>query len=119
MDIIDETFIAVSPIRLAPIVKDPRNHSVWWPHLVTRLVCDRGAKGAQWEVTGQITGSLEIWLEPFWEGAVLHHYVRGVAHPEAPAGVSARHVARWKPAVTRLKDLLEDRAPSDDPAGGR
>lgn len=119
MDIIDETFIAAAPTRLAPIVKDPRNHAIWWPHLGLRLVRDRGAKGAQWEVSGQISGSLEIWLEPFWQGAVLHHYLRGVATPGAPPRLASRHVARWKPAVTTLKDVLEGRAPSGGSTAGR
>lgn len=111
VDIIDETYIGCSPLRVAEIVKDPHNHANWWPHLTMTMTRQRWAKGAEWVVTGQIDGTLEIWLEPYWEGVILHHYLRGVAGRDAPRDVSARHVQRWKRAVTRLKDLLEEAEP--------
>ena len=53
---------------------------------------------------------MEIWVEPYWQGAIVHHYVRGVRGAGAPADVGLRHVLRWKAAVSRLKDVAEQRA---------
>ena len=63
---------------------DPRNHATWWPHLTVTVTRDRGVKGQRWAVDGQIVGSMEIWVEPFWQGAIVHHYVRGVRGVEEP-----------------------------------
>ncbi|HYO85189.1 MAG TPA: hypothetical protein VES01_01830 [Dermatophilaceae bacterium] len=107
IDIIDDTFVAAPPTVLAPLLHHPANQLTWWPHLRLELIRERGVKGAEWVVQGQIEGTMEIWLEPFWEGAVVHHYVRGLTTPGAPPDEGRRHVRRWKQAVTRLKDLLE------------
>ena len=107
VNIIDETFIDAPPRLLAAVVADRRNHASWWPHLRLELALDRGDRGQRWRVTGQITGSMEIWVEPFWEGAIVHHYVRGTAAAGAPRDVAVRHTCRWKRSVTRLKDQME------------
>jgi len=52
---------------------------------------------------------MEIWVEPYWQGSIVHHYVRGVRGVDAPADVRLRHVLRWKAAVSRLKDVAERR----------
>jgi hypothetical protein len=50
---------------------------------------------------------MEVWIEPFWDGAIVHHYVRGERGPGAPPDVAVRHQLRWKRAVHALKDRLE------------
>ena len=78
MDIADDAFIEASPARVAAAVADPRNHAIWWPHLTLTRVRDRGVKGQRWVVDGQIVGSMEIWVEPYRDGTIVHHYVRGL-----------------------------------------
>ncbi len=107
VDIIDETFIRVSP----DVVRATLDDEVWaaraWPHLSRRVSRDRGVKGVRWEVTGQVVGEMEIWLEPFRDGVVVHHYVRGTRGPHTRRDVATRHTLRWKRAVHGLKDRLE------------
>ncbi len=112
VDIVDETFVAVPPVVLAAVIADPRNQHNWWPHLTLTTLRDRGALGCEWLIDGQLTGTMEIWLEPFWGGAILHHYVRARPGPGAPRGIAARHRLRWKAAMMRLKDLMESRESS-------
>ena len=78
-----------------------------WPHLRLHVERDRGVKGVRWVVTGQVDGEMEVWIEPWWDGAVVHHYLRGTTGPRAPRDVAARHTLRWKLAVHALKDSLE------------
>jgi hypothetical protein len=107
IDIVDETFIRAAPQE----VRDSLDDEVWtaqiWPHLTRVVARDRGVKGVRWSITGQVVGEMEVWLEPFREGVVVHHYVRGTRGPRAPRDVATRHTLRWKRAVHALKDRLE------------
>lgn len=105
--IVDDTWIDAPPAEVANVVADPRNFSIWWPHLRPSARLDRGVKGQRWEVEGQVVGTLGVWLEPFWEGTILHHYVRGARGAGAPRDVRIRHTLRWKRSVLALKDTLE------------
>ena len=108
VDIVDETYIRAAPSTIRRRLDD----AVWaagvWPHLERTLARDRGVKGVRWTITGQVVGEMEVWIEPYWDGAVVHHYVRGVRGSQAPRDVATRHTLRWKRAVHALKDLLED-----------
>ena len=77
IDIVDETFIRAAP----QVVRDSLDDQAWtdqiWPHLSRAVTRDRGVKGVRWSVTGQVVGEMEVWLEPFRDGVVVHHYVRG------------------------------------------
>jgi hypothetical protein len=112
IDIVDETFIRAS----AEVVRASLDDGAWvlqvWPHLATTVTRDRGLKGVRWSVTGQVVGEMEVWLEPFRDGVVVHHYVRGHRGPRAPRDVATRHTLRWKRAVHLLKDRLEGGASS-------
>ena len=107
IDIVDETFIRAAP----QVVRDSLDDEGWtaqiWPHLTRAVTRDRGVKGVRWSVTGQVVGEMEVWLEPFRDGVVVHHYVRGTRGPRAPRDVATRHTLRWKRAVHELKDRLE------------
>jgi carbon monoxide dehydrogenase subunit G len=109
VDIADDAYIQAPPAQVAAAVADPRNHAVWWPHLTLTGLLDRGVKGQRWLVDGQIVGSMEIWVEPYRDGTIVHHYVRGLRDAAAPRDVGLRHVLRWKAAVVRLTDTLERR----------
>jgi hypothetical protein len=126
VDLVDETFVVTQPEVLAGMVADPAYWAEWWPDLQLVVFMDRGPAGQRWSMTGALVGSLEIWIEPFADGCILHHYLRGEPSedgrtaqpwPDTPAGwrAAARERARraqaWKRSVWRLKYELEgDRA---------
>jgi hypothetical protein len=89
IQVADETFIAASPKRVGEAVGEPARWRRWWPDLQLRVIEDRGEQGVRWSVTGPLTGSMEIWLEPVMDGVLLHYFL----HAE-PSGVSAHELAR-------------------------
>ncbi len=110
VDIVDDTYIRADPAAIRAQLDDEAWAGRVWPHLERTVARDRGAKGVRWTVTGQVVGEMEVWIEPFWDGAVVHHYVRGVRGPRGPRDVAVRHTLRWKRAVHGLKDLLEGKS---------
>jgi hypothetical protein len=125
VDLVDDTFVACAPATVAEAVADPARWSVWWPDLRVTTTRDRGDKGRQWAVQGALVGTAEVWLEPWWDGVVLHFYLR--AHPESRLGPDAsdpRRAARlrqsraqlWKRQVHRLKDELEHGRRAGEPS---
>lgn len=132
VDLVDETFIAADPASIAAVVADRDRWAQWWPDLRLTIFMDRGSKGIRWSVAGDFVGSAEIWIEPCFNGAVVHYYLRldqaprvidvtptarrspGGARQRSPR-LSDRHAARlrgeraksWKRIVWSLKDELE------------
>jgi hypothetical protein len=114
LDLIDETFVVADPAVVAAVVRDPRRWEQWWPDLRLGVFQDRGDAGIRWNVRGALTGSMEVWLEPFGDGVLVHHYVR--CDPYGRDRISPRERRRRQRATKRLfwalKDELEgDRAP--------
>jgi hypothetical protein len=123
VDLIDESFIVAAPSELAAVVHDPQRWGAWWPGLQLTVFMDRGEQGVRWSVTGDLVGSAEIWLEPFGDGVVVHHYLRADptrrgSRTEAVEGdpaklarladrIRRRHALAWKRSVNALKDELE------------
>ncbi|RFZ53110.1 hypothetical protein MSS2_03106 [Mycobacterium marinum] len=91
IQIADETYIAADGARVGAAVADRSNWSRWWPDLWLQVTEDRADKGIRWAVTGALTGTMEIWLEPSLDGVVLHYFL----HAE-PTGVTAWELARMK-----------------------
>jgi hypothetical protein len=89
VQIADETFVAADPARVGAAVGDPSNWRRWWPDLRLQVIEDRGPLGVRWTVTGPITGTMEIWLEPMLDGVLLHYLL----HAE-PSGVAAWQLAK-------------------------
>ncbi len=106
VDVIDETFIDAPPAVLAEVFTDPRNIATAWPHVTARIRVARGVEGAMWTVAGVLDGEFEVWIEPWWDGAIVHHYVRATT-TQRPRAVELAHVRRWKRFVTAVKDALE------------
>lgn len=133
MDLVDETFIVAPPAVLARIVADPQYHRRWWPDLQLSVFMDRGLLGQRWSVTGALVGSAEIWLEPYADGCIVHHYLRAdpapdgrtaSPFPDTPAGwrkaarARAARATAWKRHVWALKAELESgRAAGEWPSG--
>lgn len=124
VDLVDETFLAVPPQTLAPLVADSQRWRQWWPDLELTVFMDRGVAGQRWSITGALVGSAEIWLEPMLDGTCLHYYLRGtptadgdprtgVELPDTPSGwrradrLRRARALRWKQQVWALKDELE------------
>ncbi|MEI2641149.1 MAG: polyketide cyclase / dehydrase and lipid transport [Candidatus Nanopelagicales bacterium] len=132
VDLVDETFIVASPEVLAGIITDSAYHRRWWPDLDLTVFMDRGLLGQRWSITGGLVGSLEIWLEPFADGCIVHHYLRAEPSndgrtpgplPDTPAGwrkaakLRAARATAWKTSVWELKAQLEQgRAAGNPPA---
>jgi hypothetical protein len=127
VDLVDETFVVVSPTILAGIVADPQTWRRWWPDLSLTVFMDRGLAGHRWSITGALVGSLEIWIEPFADGCIVHHYLRAERSrdgltadpwPDTPSGWRAAAKERatrakaWKLSVWELKRRLEGDRPS-------
>ncbi|MDQ1749517.1 MAG: hypothetical protein QOE71_573 [Pseudonocardiales bacterium] len=111
--LIDETWIVCPPDIVSAAVADRRNWQRWWPTLRLSVTRDRGLKGIQWAASGELTGTVEIWLEPLRSGVVLHHFLRLDLAGEAD--LSRRRTSRiqqefaWhaKRVFWQLKDDLE------------
>jgi hypothetical protein len=89
IQIADQTFVATDGARVGAALADPSSWRRWWPDLRLRVVEDRAEKGIRWAVTGALTGTMEIWLEPSLDGVVLHFFL----HAE-PTGVAAWQLAK-------------------------
>ncbi|MGZ4625963.1 MAG: polyketide cyclase / dehydrase and lipid transport [Kineosporiaceae bacterium] len=108
LDIVDDTFIVADPAEVAAVVAEPASWRRWWPDLEPVVTRDRGVKGVQWAVGGAAVGSMEIWLEPYGDGVILHYYLRAdLVGPGRPGRERERRRVTWKRQVHALKDRLE------------
>ena len=57
VDLVDETFVVVSPHTVAAVVGDPQRWRTWWPGLQLSVFMDRADEGIRWTVTGELVGS--------------------------------------------------------------
>jgi hypothetical protein len=89
IQIADETFVAADPADVGRAVADRTSWQRWWPDLRLQVIEDRGAQGHRWTITGALTGTMEIWLQPVLDGVVLHYFL----HAE-PSGVAAWQLAK-------------------------
>jgi hypothetical protein len=99
IQVADEMFIAADGVRVGAAIADRANWRRWWPDLRLQVVEDRAEKGIRWAVTGALTGTMEIWLEPTLDGVLLHYFL----HAE-PSGVAA-----WQLAKMNLAKLTHRR----------
>jgi hypothetical protein len=130
IDLIEETFVAASPALVAEAVRDPAVTRALWPDLELSVFMDRGDDGLRWSATGALTGSCEIWLEPYGDGVVAHTYLRtdltAPGAPATPVTVSWRAAAQEiqrrarhaKKVWWQLKDAVEGGRRPGEPATG-
>jgi hypothetical protein len=112
-DLVDETFVVAAVGDVAAAVQDSARWPEWWPDLRLSVFQDRGEHGIRWNLAGALAGSMEIWLEPFGDGVIVHYYLR--ADPPPGRSFSARAAQREhrrrarqaKRLFWRLKDELE------------
>lgn len=121
VDLIEESFVVAEPARVAAALRDPVRWRAWWPDLSLRVFQDRAEQGIRWNISGALVGSMEVWLERFGDGVIVHHYLR--ADPPdgrvLPARAAAREVRRRALHAKRLfwafKDEMEGRRQPGDP----
>ena len=89
IQVADETFVCADPSEVGRAVADGARWQRWCPDLRLVVIEDRGPAGQRWTVTGALTGTMEIWLEPCMDGVILHYFL----HAE-PAGAAAWELAR-------------------------
>jgi len=89
IQVADEMFVAADPAVVGAAVADPASWRRWWPDLHLDVVEDRGPAGIRWTLTGPLTGTMEIWLEPVLDGVVLHYFLHG-----EPSGAAAWEIAK-------------------------
>jgi hypothetical protein len=130
IDLIEETYLAVTPARVAAAIREPAFTDALWPDLRLAVFMDRGDAGVRWTATGALVGSCEIWLEPHGDGVIAHTYLRTdatapgngtepVALPPRAALRELRARARHAKRVWwRLKDALEGGRAAGEPAVG-
>jgi len=98
IQIADETFVSADPVEVGMAVGDPASWRRWWPDLNLTVVEDRGEVGHRWTVTGSLTGTMEVWLQPVLDGAILHYFL----HAE-PSGAAAHQLAKMNLAKMNHK----------------
>lgn len=99
IQIADQTYVAAAAAQVGAAVADQSSWRRWWPDLRLQIVEERGEKGIRWAVTGALTGTMEIWLEPSLDGVVLHYFL----HAE-PTGVAAWQLAKLNlPKMTHTR----------------
>jgi hypothetical protein len=114
-DLIEETFVVADPAAVAAVVRDPDRWTRWWPDLRLGVFQDRGDAGVRWNVRGALTGSMEVWLEPYGDGVLVHHYVRCDATDGRT--ITARERKRRQRHAKRVFWALKDELEGDRRAG--
>ncbi|MEV4236314.1 MULTISPECIES: polyketide cyclase / dehydrase and lipid transport [unclassified Nocardia] len=109
IQVADQTFVAAPGAAVAEILSGENNWRRWWPDLTLGVREDRADKGIRWSITGALTGTMEVWLEPALDGVILHYFLH--AEPKAPtrdlaAANRARRVA-GKDMSFEIKARLE------------
>jgi hypothetical protein len=114
VDIHDETFVAVRAPALRARIVEAGLLGRWFPGLRTRVFMDRGDKGVRWSVSGELDGSLEVWLENVPRGTLVHWFVRADPPSMGEARrIRDRYVDTFNAGMFALKDSAEA-----TPAGG-
>lgn len=111
VDIHDETFVAADASALRARIVEAGLVDRWFPELSTRVFMDRGDKGVRWSVSGELDGSLEVWLEDVPRGTLVHWFVRADPSSGREARrIRDRYVDTLNAGMFALKDSAEESA---------
>lgn len=133
IDLVDETYIAVAAGTVAAIVHDSSRWGEWFPDMHLVVFMDRNEKGIRWSASGKYVGSVELWVEEFGDGTILHHYLRidptvpgsDTEPQQVPDTLAGRRkndrerqarAHHWKRISWVLKDELEAGRKAGEPA---
>ncbi len=121
IQVADETFIAATPATVGSAVGDRASWRRWFPDLNLEVVDDRAERGMRWKVTGPLTGTMEIWLEPVLDGAVLHYFLHAEPTGVQPEKLGRRDLAgmiyRRRVAGKRMAFEVKNRLEAGRPVG--
>ncbi len=92
LDLVDEHFIAADRGAVRRLLCDEARWRGWFPDLTLTAYDDRGLEGVRWRVTGALTGTAEVWVEKYGDGAVVHVFLR--ADPTRPGRWRLRAAGR-------------------------
>ncbi|MQY21323.1 polyketide cyclase / dehydrase and lipid transport [Nocardia macrotermitis] len=118
IQVADQTFVAAPGSAVGEILADRGHWRRWWPDLTLEVREDRADKGIRWTVSGALTGTMEVWLEPSLDGVILHYFL----HAEPATGTDlvaanrARRVAGKKMSFEIKARLEAGRAAGERPA---
>lgn len=119
IQVADQTFVAAPGSAVGEVLADRARWRRWWPDLDLEVREDRADKGIRWTVSGALTGTMEVWLEPSLDGVILHYFL----HAEPAASVRdlvaanrARRVAGKKMSFEIKARLEAGRAAGEPPA---
>ena len=119
IQVADETFVAADPAAVGRAVGDRANWRRWFTDLYLDVVEDRADRGVRWTVTGALTGTMEVWLEPVLDGVVLHYFLHaeptGGSAPTNPATLNHRRRVAGKRMAFEIKNTLEATRPVGTP----
>ncbi|QIS19067.1 polyketide cyclase / dehydrase and lipid transport [Nocardia terpenica] len=118
IQVADQTFVVASGSAVAEVLADRARWRRWWPDLTLEVREDRADKGIRWTVSGGLTGTMEVWLEPCLDGVILHYFLH--AEPRAarlsPQGLLAANRAR-RAAGKTMSFEVKARLEAGRPAG--
>lgn len=116
IDVVDSTWICARPAEVAAIVAEPANWRRWWPRLELEVDEWRGTKGMRWLVRpsergARLAGSMEVWIEPIFDGVVVHYFLRldGVGGRAVSARAARRVEHRYRCEVKAVFWSIGDR----------
>ena len=109
-------FIAAAGEVVARAIAAPNRWSAWWPKLVVTVREDRGDKGVRWTITGEIDGSMEVWLEPMLDGVIVHFFVHAEPGAAAPVNLVALN-RKYRVAGKEMSFELKREIEAGRPAG--
>lgn len=118
MDIIDELFMVASADRVRAAVCDELRWREWFPGITLTSYDDRGLLGVRWQMTGELEGTAEVWLQEHGDGTIVHVYVRAEPPADDPTRLTRsrrrvvrRYVTPLKRHLVAVKDILEGGRP--------
>lgn len=125
LDFSVDGYVHARPALVVPALTAPDLWRVIEPGLSLRTYHDRGEEGMRWYVSGAavgMTGTAELWVEPWRDGTVTHLFLRCILRPPTlRARLRARRIRRTAERRLRMalfaqKDRLEASAARTEPA---
>jgi hypothetical protein len=93
IQVADQTFVAAPGSAVGELLAERARWRHWWPDLTLEVREDRADKGIRWTVTGAVTGTMEVWLEPSLDGVILHYFLHAEpARPVTPGPAGMREL---------------------------